>query len=135
MDSLQAAVLRVKLKYLDRWNAARTAHARRYSESLVGSSYTLPVLPADSQSVWHCYVIEADRRDQVRSSLKAAGIDTTINYPLPLHLQPVYQALGYRHGDLPIAERLCDRCISLPMYPELADEQIDAVVRALRAAA
>jgi dTDP-4-amino-4,6-dideoxygalactose transaminase len=135
MDSLQAAVLRVKLKYLNRWNAARTAHAKRYSELLAGSSYTLPAMPADSQSVWHCYVIESDQRDKVRASLETAGVGTTINYPLPLHLQPVYKSLGYQPGDLPIAERLCERCISLPMYPELTDEQIDSVVRALRAAA
>ncbi len=135
MDSLQAAVLQVKLKYLDRWNAARAAHAKRYSELLAGSSYTLPATPADSQSVWHCYVIESDQRDKVRGALEAAGIGTTINYPLPLHLQPVYKSLGYQRGDLPVAERLCERCISLPMYPELTDEQIDTVVGALRAAA
>jgi dTDP-4-amino-4,6-dideoxygalactose transaminase len=135
MDSLQAAVLRVKLKYLDRWNAARAAHAKRYSELLAGSSYALPATPPDSQSVWHCYVIESDQRDKIRSSLETAGIGTTINYPLPLHLQPVYKTLGYQRGGLPIAERLCERCISLPMYPELSDEQIDCVVRALRAAA
>jgi dTDP-4-amino-4,6-dideoxygalactose transaminase len=135
MDSLQAAVLRVKLKHLDHWNEVRAAHAKRYSESLAGSSYALPATPADSQSVWHCYVIESDQRDKVRSSLDAAGIGTTINYPLPLHLQPVYKALGYYRGDLPIAERLCERCLSLPMFAELTDEQIDSVVRALRAAA
>jgi dTDP-4-amino-4,6-dideoxygalactose transaminase len=135
MDSLQAAVLRVKLKHLDRWNEVRAAHAKRYSESLAGSYYVLPATPADSQSVWHCYVIESDQRDKVRSSLDAAGIGTTINYPLPLHLQPVYKALGYRRGELPVAERLCERCLSLPMFAELTDEQIDSVVRALRAAA
>jgi dTDP-4-amino-4,6-dideoxygalactose transaminase len=135
MDSLQAAVLRVKLKRLDTWNAARAAHARRYSERLAGTPYGLPLVPADSESVWHCYVIECEDRDRVRATLATAGIDTAINYPLPLHLQPVYRSLGYRRGDLPVAERLCERCLSLPMYPELNHEQIDAVVRALRATA
>ena len=135
MDSFQAAVLRVKHKRLDAWNAARAAHARRYSERLAGTSYGLPSVPADSEPVWHCYVIECEDRDRVRAALAAAGIDTAINYPLPLHLQPVYHSLGYRRGDLPAAERLCERCLSLPMYPELTHEQIDVVVRALRATA
>lgn len=135
MDSFQAAVLRVKLKRLDAWNAARAAHARRYTELLTGSSYVLPAVPADSKPVWHCYVIECENRDRVRAALGEAGIDTAVNYPVPLHQQPVYHSLGYRRGDLPVAERLCDRCLSLPIYPELRPEQIDAVVRALRAAA
>ena len=135
MDSLQAAVLRVKLKRLDAWNAARAAHARRYGEQLAGTPYGLPSVPADSESVWHCYVIECEDRDRVRTALTNAGIDTAINYPLPLHLQPVYRSLGYRRSDLPVAERLCERCLSLPMYPELTSEQIDTVVRALRATA
>jgi dTDP-4-amino-4,6-dideoxygalactose transaminase len=133
MDSLQAAVLRVKLKRLDAWNAARAAHARRYAEQLAGTSYGLPSVPADSESVWHCFVIECDNRDRVRAALTQAGIDTAVNYPLPLHLQPVYRSLGYHQGNLPVAERLCERCLSLPMYPELTHQQIDAVVRALRA--
>ena len=126
-------MLRVKLKHLDAWNTARTAHAKRYSELLMGTSFGLPSVPADSTSVWHCYVIECDKRDRVQKSLTDAGIGTAINYPLPLHLQPVYRSLGYHRGDLPIAERLCERCLSLPMYPELSDEQIEAVVKALKA--
>jgi len=133
MDSLQAALLRVKLKRLDAWNAARAAHARRYGERLAGTSYGLPSVPGDSESVWHCYVIECDNRDRIRAALTNAGIDTAINYPLPLHLQPVYRSLGYHQGDLPVAERLCERCLSLPMYPELTHEQIDTVIHALRA--
>jgi dTDP-4-amino-4,6-dideoxygalactose transaminase len=134
MDSLQAAVLRVKLKRLDAWNATRAAHARRYTELLAGTSYGLPAVPTDSDPVWHCYVIECEHRDRVRAALANAGIDTAINYPLPLHLQPVYRSLGYHRGDLPVAERLCEHCLSLPIYPELFPEQLNAVVRALRAA-
>jgi dTDP-4-amino-4,6-dideoxygalactose transaminase len=135
MDSFQAAVLRVKLERLDAWNAARAAHARRYTELLAGTSYGLPTAPTDSEPVWHCYVIECENRDRVRAALDDAGIDTAVNYPVPLHLQPVYRSLGYHRGDLPVAERLCERCLSLPIYPELTDEQIDTVVRALRATA
>jgi dTDP-4-amino-4,6-dideoxygalactose transaminase len=135
MDSLQAAVLRVKLKRLDTWNAARAALARHYTESLAGTPYHLPTVPADSESVWHCYVVECEHRDRVRAALNEAGINTAVNYPMPLHLQPVYRALGYHRGDLPVAERLCGRCLSLPIYPELSPEQVDVVVRALRAAA
>ncbi len=131
MDSFQAAVLRVKLKRLDAWNAARAAHARRYTELLAGTAYGLPTVPADSEPVWHCYVIECENRDRVRAALSDAGIDTAVNYPVPLHLQPVYRPLGYHRGDLPVAERLCERCLSLPIYPELSPEQINAVARAL----
>jgi len=133
MDSIQGAVLQVKLKHLDKWNAARKAHAKRYSELLKGTSFGVPSVPADSEPVWHCYTIECDNRDRVQKSLTDAGIGTTINYPLPLHLQPVYRSLGYKRGELPVAERLCERCLSLPMFPELKEEQIEAVVQALRA--
>ncbi len=135
MDSFQGAVLRVKLKRLDAWNTARATHARRYTELLSGTPYVLPAVPADSEPVWHCYVIECESRDRVRAALTKAGIDTAVNYPVPLHLQPVYRSLGYHRGDLPVAERLCERCLSIPIYPELNSEQIDAVAQALRAAA
>jgi len=92
-------------------------------------------MPADSEPVWHCYTIEADERNVVRRKLADAGIDSGIYYPLPLHLQKVYASLGYRRGDFPITERLCDRCLSLPIYPELTEEQVRAVVSALRTAA
>ncbi len=135
MDSIQGAVLQVKLKHLDTWNAARTAHAKHYSKGLAGTSYGLPSMPADSEPVWHCYVIECKDRNRVQKALTEAGIGTAINYPLPLHLQPVFQSLGYRPGSLPVAEQLCERCLSLPMYPELKDEQVEAVVKAIRAVA
>jgi len=135
MDSFQAAVLRVKLKRLDAWNAAREAHARRYTELLAATSYGLPAVPTDSNPVWHCYVIECENRDRVRATLTDAGIDTAVNYPVPVHLQPVYRSLGYHRGDLPVAERLCARCLSLPIYPELSPTHIRAVADALLAAA
>ena len=133
MDSFQGAVLRIKLKHLDAWNAARAAHARRYAELLEGSGVTVPATFADSECVWHCYVIESDRRDEVRQRLSAAGIDTGLHYPVPLHLQKVYASLGYKRGDLPVAEWLSGRCLSLPMFPELTDSQIKYVCDSIRA--
>lgn len=132
MDGFQGAVLSIKLKHLDKWNAARAAHAKRYNELLAGLPITLPTFPADSESVWHLYVIETDYRDKLAEKLKASGIDTGFHYPIPLHLQKVYESLGHKRGDFPVSERLGDRCLSLPMFPELTDEQIQAVVAALR---
>jgi dTDP-4-amino-4,6-dideoxygalactose transaminase len=134
MDSFQGAILSVKLKHLDAWSKARAAHAKRYSELLEGTRYVLPAVPADSEPVWHCYTIETDQRDRVREKLAAAGIETGVYYPKPLHLQKVYASLSYKRGDFPVTERLCERCLSLPMYPELTDGQVEAVGGALRSA-
>jgi dTDP-4-amino-4,6-dideoxygalactose transaminase len=132
MDGFQGAVLSIKLKHLDEWNAARARHARRYAELLAGSAVVTPQFVADSESVWHCYVVEVDNRDNVREKLSAAGIDTGLHYPVPLHQQKVYASLGYKKGDFPVSERLSERCISLPMYAELTDEQLQAVANALK---
>jgi dTDP-4-amino-4,6-dideoxygalactose transaminase len=134
MDGIQGAVLSVKLKHLDTWNSQRLAHAQRYNELLAGLSITLPSYPADSESVCHLYVIECENRDQVRERLAAAGVDTAIHYPTPLHLQPAYAHLGGTPGDCPVSERLAQRAISLPLYPELTEEQIQTVVTALQQA-
>jgi len=131
MDSFQAAVLAIKLKWLDSWNADRVERARRYTELLTGSIFALPTLFPDSECVWHCYVIECSERDRVRSHLQAAGIETGVHYPLPVHLQKAYAHLGYQRGDLPITETLCQRCLSLPIYPELSDAKICNVVSVL----
>lgn len=135
MDGFQGAVLSIKLKRLDGWNAARAAHARRYNELLAGTRFELPAIPADSESVWHLYVIEADNRDALREKMSAANVDTGLHYPVPLHLQQAYASLGHKRGDFPLTERLSDRCLSLPMYAELTDEQIQTVATALRQAA
>ena len=131
MDSFQAAVLAIKLKRLDAWNAARADRAAYYTELLANSSYKLPTHFSDSECVWHCYVIEAPDRHWVRSVLHEAGIETAVHYPVPVHLQKVYAHLGYRPGDLPITERLCQHCLSLPIYPELSKEKIFTVASIL----
>jgi dTDP-4-amino-4,6-dideoxygalactose transaminase len=131
MDSIQAAILSIKLERLDMWNAARADRAARYTELLTGSSFALPTLFPDSECVWHCYVVESPERDRVRRRLQAAGIETGIHYPQPVHLQKAYAHLGYRRGDLPITETLCQRCLSLPIYPELSDAKLCNVVSVL----
>ena len=135
MDRFQTAVLAIKLKQLDSWNAIRVARAACYAKLLKDSSYKLPTHFSDCECVWHCYVIECQDRNRVRHVLQEAGIETGLHYPLPIHLQKAYAFLGYRRGDLPVTEALCDRCLSLPMSADLTDEQISAVVSALRKAA
>jgi dTDP-4-amino-4,6-dideoxygalactose transaminase len=131
MDSFQAAVLSIKLKHLDVWNTARIDRARCYTDLLKDSSYKLPVQFSDSECVWHCYVIETAERDRVRSALQDAGIQTAVHYPLPVHLQKAYAHLGYQSGDLPVTEALCEKCLSLPIYPELSKEKISRVASVL----
>ncbi len=131
MDSFQGAVLSIKLKHLDAWNAARIDRARCYTDLLKDTSYKLPAQFSDSECVWHCYVIETAERDRVRSALQDAGIQTAIHYPLPVHLQKAYAHLGYRRGDLPVTEALCEQCLSLPIYPELSEEKISHVASVL----
>jgi dTDP-4-amino-4,6-dideoxygalactose transaminase len=131
MDSFQAAVLSIKLKHLDAWNAARIDRAQRYTVLLKDSSYKLPAHFSDSECVWHCYVIETPQRDRVRSALQNAGIQTAVHYPLPVHLQKAYAHLGYQSGDLPVTEALCEQCLSLPIYPELSKEKISRVASVL----
>ena len=135
MDRFQTAVLAIKLKQLDSWNAIRVARAACYAKLLKDSSYKLPTHFSDCDCIWHCYVIECQDRDSIRHALQEAGIETGLHYPLPIHLQKAYAFLGYRRGDLPVTEALCDRCLSLPMSADLTDEQISAVVSALRKAA
>jgi len=104
----------------------------RYGKLLKDSSYKLPTYFPDCECVWHCYVIECQDRNRGGHVLQEAGIETGLHYPLPIHLQKAYAFLGYRRGDLPVTKAFCDRCLSLPMYAELTDEQISAVVSALR---
>jgi dTDP-4-amino-4,6-dideoxygalactose transaminase len=132
MDTFQGAVLSIKLKHLDEWNTARIACARHYTELLKDSSYKLPAHIFDSECVWHCYVIESPERDRVRSALQDVEIQSAVHYPVPVHLQKAYAHLGYRAGDLPVTEMLCQQCLSLPIYPELSKEKIYSVASVLR---
>ena len=137
LDTVQAAILSVKLPHLDAWNAARRHHAAAYGEHLATSVGT-PSSAAGVEHVYHLYVIETDRRDDVQQQLRAKEIATGIHYPIPVHLQDACAHLGYRVGDFPVTERAAQRMLSLPMYPELTGAQIDyvsdAVMEAVRRA-
>jgi dTDP-4-amino-4,6-dideoxygalactose transaminase len=129
LDTLQAAVLTVKLRYLPRWNEARAAHAEKYRELLKGVGDLVFQQKAPySTHVYHLFIVETERRAALQEHLKAAGIQTGIHYPIPIHLQQAYTDLGYSKGDFPQAERLAERMLSLPMFPELSLQQIERVV-------
>jgi dTDP-4-amino-4,6-dideoxygalactose transaminase len=133
LDTLQAAVLRVKLKHLHRWNDARRQNARLYQQFLDGTGVAIPVEAGGTDSVWHLYVIETEHRDLLRKYLISKGISVGIHYPVPIHLQPAYQDLGYKQGDFPVTEAAARRILSLPMYPELRSEQIEYISSTIRA--
>jgi len=132
LDTLQAAVLRVKLRYLERWNEARRRHAALYHKLLKGSGVGLPSEAADARSAWHLYVIRVGHRDALREHLASRGISTGVHYPIPIHLQPAYQDLGHKAGDFPISESSARSILSLPMYAELVRRQIELVAEAIR---
>ena len=127
LDTLQAAVLRVKLKHLDEWNEARRQHAKSYRRLLQQSRIVAPHATVHCESVWHLYVIRVDQRDTLKEHLAKHGISVGIHYPIPIHLQPAYQDLGYRHGHFPVTEDYARTILSLPMYAELTPDLIARV--------
>jgi dTDP-4-amino-4,6-dideoxygalactose transaminase len=130
LDTLQAAVLSIKLPHLDGWNAARRRHAGAYAARLGGRVRT-PVAAPGREHVYHLYVIETGERDALQQRLRARQIDTGIHYPVPTHLQDACAALGYKAGDFPATEAAAGRMLSLPMFAELTEEQIDYVCDAI----
>ncbi len=124
LDTLQAAVLRVKLRYLDEWNALRRRWAGLYNRLLAGADVVTPAVAPAAEHVYHLYVVQAAERSRLAADLAAAGIATGIHYPVPIHLQPTYASLGYKPGDLPVSERLAARVLSLPMFPELMEGEV-----------
>ncbi len=130
LDGLQAAILSVKLKYLDAWNDKRKNVAACYHDSLKDLQIKLPATMADRNHVFHLFVIETDKRDELLQSLKQKGIFCGIHYPVPLHFQGVYGELGYKAGDFPVSERLASRILSLPIYPELEKEDVNYIKNA-----
>ncbi|MBO0728039.1 MAG: DegT/DnrJ/EryC1/StrS family aminotransferase [Acidimicrobiaceae bacterium] len=135
LDTLQAVVLRAKLRRLGEWNALRRRAADQYSsrlehlerEGLIGLPRTAP----GNVHVWHLYVVEVDERDRVLESLLRAGVGAGIHYPTPLHLSEAFEHLGYRSGDFPVAESMAERILSLPLYPGITDGIVDRVVEVL----
>ena len=133
LDALQAAILRVKLRYLTDWNEARRRAARWYDELLADEpSIDLPMTDGRAEHVFHLYVVQLDNRDCVRQRLSAAGISTGLHYPIPVHQQPAFSQLGYSSEDLPCTNRAAARVLSLPIYPEITREQVARVASTLR---
>jgi dTDP-4-amino-4,6-dideoxygalactose transaminase len=132
LDTLQAAILRVKLKYLEEANAARRRHARLYGQLLADSPVVTPAVSAYAEHVYHLYVVRVENRDGLNAILHDRGIATGIHYPVPIHLQPAYQDLGYVRGDFPITEQYAEQVLSLPMYPELEREAIVYVANMIK---
>jgi dTDP-4-amino-4,6-dideoxygalactose transaminase len=127
LDNLQAAILRVKLRYLDQWIDSRRSLAASYNKLLANSPVVTPVEPTDCKHVYHLYVIRSENRDALQSYLKERGIGTAIHYPKPVHLQPFYSNGLDRRGQFPVAEKTCDEILSLPLYPEMTEEQVEVV--------
>lgn len=124
LDTLQAAILRVKLRYLEGWIKARRRSAALYTQLLAGISLATPTEASDATHVYHLYVIRTAHRDALQVHLRERGIGTAIHYPIPIHLQPFYAGNGFRQGQFPVTERVCDEVLSLPMFPEMTAEQV-----------
>jgi dTDP-4-amino-4,6-dideoxygalactose transaminase len=137
LDALQAAVLRVKLNYLDRWTEGRRRNAARYErlfqDAKLQDRVTLPVTDPDNYHVFNQFTIRVQKRDELRAYLKDKGIGTEVYYPIPLHLQSCYRELGYRTGSFPVSERAAQEALSLPIYAELSDDQLAYVVDTIAA--
>lgn len=131
LDPLQAAVLSVKLDHLDQWNAGRSRIAARYSAGLAGCELVLPTVRDWAAPVWHQYVVQSSERDALQARLTGAGVGTLIHYPIPPHRQMAYRDLGFAAEDFPVANRLADCVLSLPIDPYLSDSQVDEVICAV----
>jgi dTDP-4-amino-4,6-dideoxygalactose transaminase len=132
MDEIQAAVLRVKLPYLEQWISARQTHANFYNEQLKGVVEAIPLVQPWATHVYYVYVVQVHERDAFRQALEREGIATGIHYPTPIHLQQACSQYGYARGMLPVTETVTDHIVSLPMYPELTSEQTQRVVNAVK---
>jgi dTDP-4-amino-4,6-dideoxygalactose transaminase len=134
LDGIQAAMLRVKLRHLDAWNARRQALAELYRHHLSDvAGLTLPAASPGREHVYHLFVVRCGARDALQAHLRTCGIGASVHYPLPVHLQPAFAELGYRAGDFPVAEAAAHEVLALPLYPELSDEQVARVCDAVRA--
>ena len=131
MDELQAAVLRAKLPHLEAWNNKRRAIAQRYDEAVAGTSIARATHADWAEPSYYIYVIRTQERNALRAALTEAGIATDVHWPEPPHLQPAYASLGYGRGSLPVTERLCDEVLTIPMFPELPDPEVDRICEAL----
>ncbi len=128
LDEIQAAVLRVKLRYLDAWNLRRQELAARYNKAFDGLTLALQHTIPGAENIYHQYVILSEKRDELCSCLKSKGVSTGMYYPVPLHLQKAYASLFYKEGDMPVSEYLSKRSLALPIYPELTEQEQDYII-------
>jgi dTDP-4-amino-4,6-dideoxygalactose transaminase len=133
MEGLQAAVLSIKLRYLDSWNQERRMWAGRYNSLLAESGLITPTEAPGARHVFHLYVVKCGRRDALKNHLAGLGIETGLHYPVPLHLQEAFRFLGYQVGAFPVAEELAQRCLSLPLYPQMTSEAVEYVASTILA--
>jgi dTDP-4-amino-4,6-dideoxygalactose transaminase len=132
LDAIQAAILRVKLRHLEEWTEKRRRNAKLYNELLKGSGILPPLEMEYARHAYHLYVIRTEKREQLYSKLKEKGISAAIHYPLPLHLQEAYGYLGWKKGDFPISEACSEELLSLPMFPELTEDEIKKIVEIIK---
>ena len=132
LDTMQAAILRVKLRYLDKWNDQRRNNAATYDRLLKDSPVVTPVVAEGNESVYHLYVIRTQERDKLSDYLKANQIFAGLHYPIPMHLQGMFSDLGYKEGDFPVAEQVAGEILSLPMFPELSQEECERVTECVK---
>jgi dTDP-4-amino-4,6-dideoxygalactose transaminase len=129
MDAIQGACLTIKLRHLERGNELRSTHAVRYSEGLRAWDEIVTPVEADyARHVYHVYAVQVEGRDEVMRQLEEKGVACGVHYPVPVHLQEAYAPLGYTEGAFPVSEKIARKFLSLPMYPELTEEQIDFVI-------
>jgi dTDP-4-amino-4,6-dideoxygalactose transaminase len=132
LDTMQAAVLKVKLPYLDGWNAERRRAAATYADLMAGLPLVTPHTADYAEHIFHLYVVRVENREALMEHLKNLGVATGLHYPIPIHLQPAYSELGYKRGDFPITEAYAESILSLPIFPELDDEKVAYVVDGIR---
>jgi dTDP-4-amino-4,6-dideoxygalactose transaminase len=135
LDALQAAVLRIKLKYLDIWNRKRSQNAAYYNRKLKDTGLFTPFVPKGNTHIYHQYIIQAKgkiQRDRIINYLKHKGIDCRVFYPIPLHLQPCFRYLGYKKGAFPVSEMCAEKTFAIPVYPELRKSQMDHIIKAIK---
>lgn len=132
LDAIQAAILRVKLKEIDKWNARRREIVDIYNKEFRELDLVTPVCGDDNEHVYHMYILQSENREEILTKLKDRGVATGVYYPVPLHLQKVYKDLGYKEGDMPVSEYLSHRTFAIPVYPELTDDQIKYIVDSVK---
>ncbi len=132
MDGIQGAILRIKLRYLEQWTESRREHAAYYNELLAGSGIQTPVAKPYNRHVYHVYAIRVQQREEWQKALNAREIQNGIHYPIPVYMLKAYSDLGYKEGDFPWSELVASEVLSLPMFAELTDEQVETVVEALK---